>query len=211
MRSPRTGPLIVLGLAIIGIAVAVSFFAPWGKSTSVTSAAPTSHDSGLAESLTGPSMTDDFMTSLADEGTWVHVVGEVRAPGLYFVALGSRVVDAIMAAGGLTAQADECAINLARPVSDGEQLVISTRAGDALGCGAVPVVGGSGGGASSPISLSRADLTALDSLPGIGPTLAQRIIDWRTANGGFTSVDQLNDVSGIGDKLFTTLQPLVTP
>jgi competence protein ComEA len=156
-------------------------------------------------------MTDDFATSLGDEGTWVHVVGEVRAPGLYFVALGSRVVDAIMAAGGLTAQADECAINLARPVSDGEQLVISTRAGDALGCGAVPVVGGSGGGASSPISLSRADLTALDSLPGIGPTLAQRIIDWRTANGGFTSVDQLNDVSGIGDKLFTTLQPLVTP
>jgi competence protein ComEA len=71
--------------------------------------------------------------------------------------------------------------------------------------------GGIGGGASAPISLSRADVTALDSLPGIGPTLAQRIIDWRTANGGFTSVDQLNDVSGIGDKLFATLQPLVTP
>ena len=201
----------MLGLAIIGIAVAVSFFAPWGKSTPVTSAEPTSLDRAFGASPSLRSESDDVTSSLSDERTWVHVVGEVRAPGLYFVALGSRVVDAIMAAGGLTAQADECAINLARPVSDGEQLVISTRAGDAAGCGAVPAAGGSGGGASAPISLSRADLTVLDSLPGIGPTLAQRIIDWRTANGGFTSVDQLNDVSGIGDKLFATLQPLVTP
>ncbi len=201
----------MLGLAIVGIAVAVSLFAPWGKSTPITSAKPTSLDRAFDESSSQQMESDDVTSSFSDEGTWVHVVGEVRAPGLYFVALGSRVVDAIMAAGGLTAQADECAINLARPVSDGEQLVISTRAGDAAGCGAVPATGGSGGGASAPISLSRADLTVLDSLPGIGPTLAQRIIDWRTANGGFTSVDQLNDVSGIGDKLFATLQPLVTP
>lgn len=201
----------MLGLAIVGIAVAVSLFAPWGKSTPIASAKPTSLDRALGASPSQWSESDDVTSSLSDEGTWVHVVGEVRAPGLYFVALGSRVVDAIMAAGGLTAQADECAINLARPVSDGEQLVILTRAGDAAGCGAVPAAGGSGGGASAPISLSRADLTVLDSLPGIGPTLAQRIIDWRTANGGFTSVDQLNDVSGIGDKLFATLQPLVSP
>ena len=201
----------MLGVAIVGIAVAVSLFAPWGKSTPVGSAKPASLDSGFGESRAPSATTDDFSASLSDEGTWVHVVGEVRAPGLYLVALGSRVVDAVMAAGGLTSQADECAINLARPVSDGEQLVISTRVGDATGCGAMAAAGGGGGGASAPISLSRADVTALDSLPGIGPTLAQRIIDWRTANGGFTSVDQLNDVSGIGDKLFSSLQPLVTP
>ena len=201
----------MLGLAIVGIAIAVSFFAPWGKTTPAASAGPLSPGGGFESSRPASSATDDFSASVSDEGTWVHVVGEVRTPGLYLVALGSRVVDAIMAAGGLTAQADECAINLARPVSDGEQLVISTRVGDAVGCGALPATGGNSGGASAPISLSRADVTALDSLPGIGPTLAQRIIDWRTANGGFTSVDQLNDVSGIGDKLFATLQPLVTP
>ena len=201
----------MLGLAIVGIAVAVSLFAPWGKSTPVASTKPASLGSGFGESRAPSAATDDFSASLSDEGTWVHVVGEVRAPGLYLVALGSRVVDAVMAAGGLTSQADECAINLARPVNDGEQLVISTRVGDATGCGAMAAAGGGDGGASAPISLSRADVTALDSLPGIGPTLAQRIIDWRTANGGFTSVDQLNDVSGIGDKLFSSLQPLVTP
>lgn len=206
MRPPRTGPLIVLGLVVVAAAVAVSFFAPWGHSTPVGSSTP------LAPSSTGVG-TNDFSASLTDDGTWVHVVGAVRTPGLYSVAIGSRVVDAIMAAGGLTDNADECGINLARPLNDGEQLVVPARDGDATGCGAA-VTGASGGGAagaSAPISLSRADATALDSLPGIGPTLAQRIIDWRTANGGFTSVDQLRDVSGIGDKLFATLQPLVTP
>jgi competence protein ComEA len=201
----------VLGLAIVGIAVAVSFFAPWGKTAPVVSTRPTSIDRGLGASREPAAATDNFGASLSDEGAWVHVVGEVRSPGLYLVALGSRVVDAVMAAGGLTDAADECAINLARPVSDGEQLVISTRVGEPMGCGVLPAAGGNGGGSSAPISLSRADVVTLDSLPGIGPTLAQRIIDWRTANGGFTSVDQLNDVSGIGDKLFATLRPLVTP
>jgi competence protein ComEA len=142
----------------------------------------------------------------------VHVVGSVIDPGLYLVPVGSRVIDAIMSAGGLLETADQCGINLARPLSDGEQLIVPSKpTGEATsGCQSV-VSGGSSGGASGPISLSRADLATLDSLPGIGPTLAQRIIDWRTANGGFTSVDQLADVSGIGDKLFSQLQSLVTP
>lgn len=205
MRPPRTGPLIVIGLVVVAVAVAVSFFAPWGHS------APMGVSTPLAHSSTGG--TNDFSASLSDDGTWVHVVGAVRTPGLYSVAIGSRVVDAIMAAGGLTDNADECGINLARPLNDGEQLVVPARVGDATGCGAAGTgaSGGGAGGASAPISLSRADTAVLDSLPGIGPTLAQRIIDWRTANGGFTSVDQLRDVSGIGEKLFATLQPLVTP
>jgi competence protein ComEA len=142
----------------------------------------------------------------------VHVVGSVIDPGLYLVPVGSRVIDAIMSAGGLLETADQCGINLARPLSDGEQLIVPSKPeGEATsGCQTV-TSGGSSGGASGPISLSRADFATLDSLPGIGPTLAQRIIDWRTANGGFTSVDQLADVSGIGDKLFSQLQSLVTP
>jgi len=210
MRAPRTGTLIVLGLVIVAVAVAVSLLAPWGKSTPVVPETFSSRDSASRHSTAPPSSTGTF-SQLDDEGTWVHVVGEVSSPGLYLVAPGSRIVDAIMAAGGLTPQADECAINLARPLSDGEQLIVPSRVGDATACGVGISTAVGGGGSSAPISLSRADLTILDSLPGIGPTLAQRIIDWRTAHGGFTSVDQLNDVSGIGDKLFATLSPLVTP
>jgi len=149
---------------------------------------------------------------LEEDGTWVHVVGAVREPGLYLVAAGSRVVDAVMAAGGLLENADQCGINLARPLSDGEQLIVPTKPeGETTSACQVTSSSGGNGGASGPVSLSRADITALDSLPGIGPTLAQRIIDWRTTHGGFTSVDQLAEVSGIGDKLFAQLQPLVTP
>lgn len=208
MRTPRTGSLIVLGLAIVAVSVIVSMIGPWGQSSTVApgpgseSAGSESAGSSASESL------DDF----GDDGTWVHVVGSVTEPGLYLVPVGSRVIDAIMSAGGLLETADQCGINLARPLSDGEQLIVPSKpTGEATsGCQSV-VSGGSSGDASGPISLSRADLATLDSLPGIGPTLAQRIIDWRTANGGFTSVDQLADVSGIGDKLFSQLQSLVTP
>ena len=104
-------------------------------------------------------------------------------------------------------------MNLARELSDGEQLV---RARRRRGTAAVAVApgasGGAAGGAASggPIDLNRATVADLDTLPRIGPALAQRIIDWRDANGGFSSVDELREVSGIGDKTFESLQDLVT-
>lgn len=213
MPAPRTGTLIVLGLAIVGVAVAVSMLAPWGTSTPVVTQTRAAGAAGVTSrhSSATTDSGDTFSVSLSEEGTWVHVVGEVVSPGLYQVTDGARVVDAIMAAGGLTPRADECAINLARPLNDGEQIVVPTRVGDATQCGVSTATGANGGGSGAPISLSGADLATLDSLPGIGPTLAQRIIDWRSAHGGFTSVDQLNEVSGIGDKLFATLAPLLTP
>ena len=220
MRTPRTGSLIVLGLAIVAVSVIVSMIGPWGQSSTVapgpdtgtgsgSGAAPGSESTG---SESAGSSASESLDGFGDDGTWVHVVGSVIDPGLYLVPVGSRVIDAIMSAGGLLETADQCGINLARPLSDGEQLIVPSKPeGEATsGCQTV-TSGGSSGGASGLISLSRADLATLDSLPGIGPTLAQRIIDWRTANGGFTSVDQLADVGGIGDKLFSQLQPLVTP
>lgn len=214
MRTPRTGSLIVLGLAIVAVSVIVSMIGPWGQSSTVAPApgpgpGPGSESAG---SESAGSSASESLDEFGDDGTWVHVVGSVIDPGLYLVPVGSRVIDAIMSAGGLLETADQCGINLARPLSDGEQLIVPSKpTGEATsGCQSV-VSGGSSGDASGPISLSRADLATLDSLPGIGPTLAQRIIDWRTANGGFTSVDQLADVSGIGDKLFSQLQSLVTP
>jgi competence protein ComEA len=136
----------------------------------------------------------------------VHVLGAVAAPGLVELAPGARVVDAVAAAGGFTAEADPAGVNLARPVVDGEQLVV-------LAIGQTPPPGTVAGGAASGqatagdglVHLNTADVAALDTLPRIGPALAQRIIDWREANGPFTSVDQLLEVAGIGDAVFSGL------
>jgi competence protein ComEA len=149
----------------------------------------------------------------------VHVVGQVRAPGVYRMAGGSRVGDAVVAAGGATRAADLAAVNLARVLVDGEQVVVP-RPGESVSAqgGAGPAAGtsGSSGGAGGPapaggkVSLNSADLSALDTLPGVGPVLAQRILDWRTEHGRFTSVEELGEVSGIGEKLLAQLTPKVT-
>ncbi|MFT3799179.1 helix-hairpin-helix domain-containing protein [Microbacterium sp.] len=132
---------------------------------------------------------------------YVHVSGAVANPGLYRLDDGARVVDVIAAAGGLAADADEAGVNLARPLSDGEQLSVP-RIGEAAQPGASTSDG--------LVNLNTADAATLDTLPRIGPALAQRIIDWREANGRFTSVEDLLAVSGIGEKMLAGLCDLVT-
>lgn len=145
----------------------------------------------------------------------VHVVGEVRRPGVQRLALGSRVQDAVDASGGATGDADLTRVNLARVLVDGEQVQVPAP-GDPdppVGGGGGPAGGsGVGGSADAPgtVSINTADLAGLDTLPGVGPVLAQRILDWRTQHGRFTSVDELGEVSGIGEKLLAQLRPLVT-
>lgn len=146
----------------------------------------------IAASRETPAATVDAAT------LYVHVAGAVSAPGLYALPTGARAVDAIAAAGGFAEGAERGAVNLARPVSDGEQLVVPL-VGDAS-------VGATGGGAAAVgadgvIDLNAADVAALDTLPRIGPALAERIVAWREENGRFTSVDDLLAVSGIGAKL----------
>ena len=140
----------------------------------------------------------------------VHVLGAVVRPGLVELAAGARVVDAVAAAGGFTAEADPAGVNLARPVVDGEQLVVL-----AIGQVPPPAAGGGAPGsgqaaADEVVHLNTADVAALDTLPRIGPALAQRIIDWREANGRFSSVDDLLAVTGIGQKTLDGLRDLVT-
>ena len=153
----------------------------------------------------------------------VHVVGQVASAGVYRLSAGARIADAVRAAGGATRGADLSAVNLARVAVDGEQVHVP-RPGEAAR--PAPSVGGPGGGAGSAggatgadgggaggsglVSLNSADLSALDTLPGVGPVLAQRILDWRTEHGRFTSVEELGEVSGIGDKLLSQLTPKVT-
>ncbi|WP_255365348.1 helix-hairpin-helix domain-containing protein [Cellulosimicrobium sp. I38E] len=140
-------------------------------------------------------------------GVVVHVVGQVAAPGLVTVAADARVADALEAAGGATAEADLAALNLARTVTDGEQIVVP-RPGEAVPAAgpAAPAAGATAGGA---VDLNAADATALDALPGIGPVLAERIVAWRDENGPFTTVDELGEVSGIGPAVLADVRDLV--
>lgn len=141
----------------------------------------------------------------ASTNIFVHVTGAVTTPGVYAADVGSRVFDIVAMAGGFTKKADQASVNLARLVSDGEQLMVFERMD-----GSNPINSASkssaGSMASTLVSLNRATLGELEELPGVGPTLAQRIIDWRTANGGFKSLEDLLEVGGIGDKLFAGIQ-----
>jgi competence protein ComEA len=142
----------------------------------------------------------------------VDVVGKVHHPGVYRLPTAARVQDAVTAAGGMLAGVDPVSVNLARRLTDGEQVVIGMPAQS----GDVPVSSQDGPGSSAvpgsngPLDLNAATAEQLDALPGVGPVLAQRILDWRSQHGRFDSIDQLNSVSGIGDAKFADLKPLVT-
>jgi competence protein ComEA len=168
---------------------------PAGGSTAATTApggAPSTVSTGLAT---------------AAPGLVVDVVGQVARPGVVHLAAGARVIDALAAAGGALAGVDLTTINLARKLTDGEQVALGVVG--APNAGPAPVAGASGS-TTGPIDLNSATLSELDSLPGVGPVLAAHILDWRAAHGRFTSVDELRQVSGIGESKYADLKGLVT-
>jgi len=194
---------VLLGLAA---AVLVTALSPHGGTT-VIAATQASPGSSSESATSGPA---GVMASPEAGTVYVQVVGQVARPGLYQVRDGDRVMDAVAAAGGFTPAADQAGINLARVVADGEQLIVPA-VGEAPPAAATAVSGG--GGAAAPgakVNINTADATALETLPRIGPAMAQKIIDWRTKNGRFRSVQDLRSVSGIGDATFAQLEPLVT-
>lgn len=150
------------------------------------------------------------VTGLPSSRVVVDVVGAVRRPGLYRLAHGSRIADAIARAGGATRKAELAQVNLAAPLADGEQVVVPRR-------GAPGAVAGGGSGAATPgapaapVQLSTATLEQLDTLPGVGPVTAQKILDYREKHGAFSSVDELDAVPGIGPKRLDQLRELVVP
>jgi competence protein ComEA len=137
----------------------------------------------------------------------VHVVGAVHRPGLYRLAQGDRVADAVARAGGATRKADLSLVNLAALVSDGEQVAVPRRGPP--GAGAGPAAAGSG--PSGPVHLNGATVEQLDALPGVGPVTAQKIVDYREKHGAFSSVDELDAISGIGPARLDQLRDLVAP
>jgi len=154
---------------------------------------------GASTSSVAPSASRASPSS-HDGGPVIDVVGKVHRPGLYRLAAGARVDDAVRAAGGAIAGTDLSGLNLARKVSDGEQL--------AVGVPATPSPSPTDGTAA--VNLNTASETELDALPGVGPVLAEHIVTWRTTHGPFSTVDQLRQVSGIGQAKFADLRPLVT-
>jgi competence protein ComEA len=191
------GAGVVLVLVLAGIAVLVSALSPHGSTA--TAAPPV--ERARSVHTQGPSTADS-------PTAFVHVVGQVNNPGLYQLPAGSRIVDAVAAAGGFTATADQTQLNLAQVIEDGQQIVVVAQ-------GAVPAfsvgdtaVGGAAAG--STVDINTADATGLETLDGIGPALAQRIIAYRTTHGGFRTVNDLQNVTGIGPKKFAAIKANVS-
>ncbi|MFJ4481736.1 helix-hairpin-helix domain-containing protein [Streptomyces longwoodensis] len=187
--------------------------APFDKA----SAGPTASATGAAA---GPSPTPG---ASASPEIVVDVSGKVRKPGIHRLPAGSRVADALRAAGGVRPGTNTDGLNRARFLVDGEQVAVGITGaapGPPAGAGTSGAVGsgagaarGAGAGAApgAPISLSTATAEQLDTLPGVGPVLAQHIVDYRTRHGGFRSVDELREVNGIGERRFADLRNLVRP
>ncbi|MFC9115593.1 helix-hairpin-helix domain-containing protein [Streptomyces sp. NPDC057092] len=141
----------------------------------------------------------------------IDVSGKVRDPGVHRLPAGSRVEDALKAAGGVRPGTKTGSLNRARFLVDGEQLVVGGTAPTGAAVPAAPPGLGAAAGPTAPVSLNTATVDQLDTLPGVGPVLAQHIVDYRTRSGGFRSVDELREVNGIGDRRFADLRDLVRP
>jgi competence protein ComEA len=216
-RAPRRARVAV-GAAVVCFVLAVAIAAVLSAAGGGDQGALIGGPSAAARGDGGTSADGGAVIEADGSGAalLVHVLGAVARPGIVELAKGARVVDAIAAAGGLASDADPSGVNLARVVADGEQLIVpvvgqvaapAAGAGGATGAGAA---GGAGGGpADGLVHLNTATVADLDTLPRIGPALAQRIIDWREANGSFTSVEQLREVAGIGEATFAGLVDLV--
>ena len=201
--SPRAralvGAVVVVLLLALGITVVVGIVQSGASSPEVVPLdAPSDGVSGGADA------------DVSAGTLYVHVSGAVARPGLYRLEGGARLVDAVAAAGGFAEDADDAGVNLARPVSDGEQVIVPVI-GAAPPAGSSVAGGGTAGGAAGDarVNLNTATVADLDTLPRVGPAIAQRIIDWRTTNGRFSAVDDLLSVPGIGEKMLESLRPLV--
>lgn len=201
-------PRLVLLTIVLGLLMVIWAGARWWPGGE-------SGDAGFVRATTPEAATplSEEHSETADEASatvLVHVVGSVRRPGVYELPQGSRAVDAVDAAGGVLPDAVPSAINLARTVSDGEQVAVPSEDDAQQPSFAGPGVSEAAAlGSTGPIDLNSADATALETLPGIGPATAQKILADRETNGPYSSVDDLGRVSGIGPKRLDALRDLV--
>ncbi|MBV9487326.1 MAG: helix-hairpin-helix domain-containing protein [Frankiaceae bacterium] len=196
------GSLVTAGIVLTAVAVVAGVL----SQRHAGSAYPTySGGSSQSAPTTYPSAMPTAFDAAATTSIVVDVGGRVRHPGLVTLPPGARVADALAAAGGPLRHREIATLDLAAHVADGQLLLIGKS--DSSPTGAAPTTPSS----AAPVSLNTATLENLETLPGVGPVTAQKILDWRTAHSGFTSIEQLQQVSGIGPATYAELSPLVTP
>lgn len=200
-QIPRPALLTAAVVAVVGLALG-------GKSLAQRNQQNTPSGAPYEQRATAKTPAPAGLVERGEGRAVVHVAGAVRRPGVYKLRLGARVRDAVRRAGGASGAGDANAINLAAKVVDGAQVIVPLKAGK-LAAGAAPAV--SGASSTAPISLGNATAEQLDTLDGVGPATAEKIIQWRTEHGGFTSVDDLGEVPGIGPKKLEALRSQVTP
>lgn len=213
---PPAAMVAVVALAVVAIVWGAWRWWPRASAAPAGASAAPAHASTFATGTpasTGASGAASLPTSAL---VLVHVVGAVRHPGVYELPAGSRAIDAVDAAGGLLADAAPEAVNLARPVADGEQIAVPDKddvAGAGAPAGAMPAEvgaatppGGQAPPAGAAVDLNTADAALLDTLPGVGPSTASKIVADREANGPYASVEDLSRVSGIGPKKLEQLK-----
>ena len=206
--GPWHRPAVRALALVVAVSIAVAAWWAWSGRPRELVVAPSVVATGSP--ISAPGATDAgpaaSATPSARATVVVHVVGQVRRPGIVTLPAGSRVADAVESAGGVTKKGADDSVNLARVLVDGEQVIV--------GFGAQAVAGALGLAPAATsvalVNLNTADAGAFEQLPGVGPVLAQRIVQWRTTNGPFRSIDELGEVSGIGDSIMGQIRPLVT-
>jgi competence protein ComEA len=210
----RRGHLVVIAVlllvAVVGVGVMVIRDRPVRESVTqrpaATASVVASSSPGAIAATASPTPT-----SLV-----IHVAGKVRKPGVIRLPLGSRVIDAVSASGGALNGVDLAALNLARPLADGEQVLVGVTTPPGVVTQGAPVPGGPAAGSAStaqpgpPVNLNTATLEQLETLPGVGPVLAQRIVEFRMSQGRFAQVEDLQNVTGIGEQKYADLRDRVT-
>ncbi len=211
VRDLSRSQLIVYG-AVAAALLVVGIRWVQGSDSGAGSAGAASYASGGSGAATSSSDGHgSFGVGPSNEDVVVDVAGEVQDPGVYRMPSGSRVNDALVRAGGATARANVEAINLAARLSDGQQVVVPGTVAAAATTGAVDPAAAGVAAAAGPISLGSATVAELDTIDGIGPVTAQKIIEFRDQHGGVSSVDQLSQISGIGPATMQSLRAGLQP
>ena len=213
-RAELTGLAVVLVVTLAGAGLWYARSLPKPvELAEMPAATPAGGSIPFAEGSIAPAVSGSAAPAASGVPMIVDVTGHVRRPGVYEFPPGSRVIDAIERAGGPRDGALLSALNLAAPLTDGQQIVVPREGEVVAGAvpGTVPFVPGAVPGAEGPlVNINTADATALEALPGVGEVLAASIVAYRTEQGPFTSIDQLEDVSGIGPSTLEEIRPHAT-